>query len=1630
MDYQTQIDNLIDLAIVQRDELKQLVDQLPQLREYLSEEVEKKFEAVEPELRSELEAFFAQKTDERVDDLRGEVSERIAEVLKSLEMAASAKYAALMLEKDRAAEVLNQAEAKIAEVQAAIPGKVKELVTDELSRFPRANQIDQLRKEFAEPRGLNPRGKWQASERYQKLDLVSYNGESYVSNVDDNTEKPSRSSVAWTLSAARGQGGGGGGITSLNDLFGPPTSDLDIVGAEGSNYVRKTLTAGTNVTLTETPTEITISSTGGGGGTSAQTLIANVTNAESITITKGQVVYAFEATGNRVSVKLAYNTSDATSAKTFGIVLSDSITAGGTGTVTCVGVVSGLNLGTYSEGDSVYLAATPGNFTATKPYAPNHLVYVGIVERANNGNGLLYVRIQNGFELDEIHDVQINAPRLAGQTLLYDATTDLWKNALLTGTANQITVTNADAAVTLSIPNNPIFKGTTTVATTGGVATHVLEYAGGNSLFTGYNATNSVFAQNGGASMTLSNSVTIAAAGSNQPITLTPSGAATAGSLTLSRLTSTNQTLALLNYGTDELMSIVGTGYTGVGSRSNTGFLLYSNNTERARFLAGGNFLIAKTIDNALGRLQVNGAITMEETAGTGLFGFFGGSTLVYGSLASNPVVIRTNNTAALTLDTSQNATFAKDILLGTSGPSVPSTLSARAPRQGLVFDGTAGVYASTTIAALGTSPLTYEAVFRVPSAAGTGQGIMYVGTSASSVGGNSGAVYIQSSGELRVIFRTDNSNYSIADLSSFVTNNAGKFVHFALVRPSSGNPSVYINGVAQSPAFSVSGSPAGGWQMDLTGTNAVFNTIDGAATAGTAILSPRIYNRALSAAEVKDLYESGVPAAADINSASNTSLLTGANSDFSSAGNWVPNPPANISGGKLNLLNTHANNTAINLVAGKRYRIAFTLDSITAGNVAVYNGSAYLNITGTAGAVSYEFNVLVATTLFVRCTGGNAVVDNMFLYPIGAVLVPDAAQRGAGTTWYDTSGNTSNITLPASGVAWNVPSSSILNLVGRFQSLPTFISMSVPSLAGGDTTGGKIAWYQTGTGTVETGFLQLTQADGFGGTFTIGLNTTNSGTASTVFQIKKNGSTLLGTTTDSSNGRLQLATHTAATGGIGFGTDTALYRANAGQLYLDAPASTSGAFWVNSGAGNTSASLNLYPQGTGVAQVSAVGAVSLVLRTNNATALSLDSSQNANLAGSYFFIGGAGSNFYIRSTGSNNGLIRGNILSADFAAAFVLRNDTGTVEYVRVENPSGAVLLGTATNSSNGRLQLATHTASTGGIGFGADTALYRSAANVLRAEGTSTSTLQINGQSGFSSTLSFQRANTNRWTVECDSSDILRFKLLGTTTVLTLDASQNATLSKGLTTNGDSDTHISFVRNGTVSIGPDSTATPSLIVSTGITVSGGSFKQASFYKSTSLGSVLSGATGTSYDLYLTNPAGNYVLQVPTGTRNSEFAGTISSVGNISSAATLISSVNTDSGVLQLNLVNSSTGTSASSLLRFNAGTRTAALQAYNDTHATLAGQLRVSTSNGDIVVIPSGVTAATFGANTVSIPLATVSNSTSSGALVVSGGVGIAGNTYIGGNLVVSGTITPSGGGGGAFDDASNILATQVFG
>ena len=261
MDTQTQIDRLIELAIVQRSELKQLVSELPQLREYLGSEIERTFEEAEPQIRTELEEFCrARATDEHAKT-GAALAAKVEELSKQLEVTTAAKYSVLMAERAENANLLAKAEARIEDAASMLSSAVKEIVTDELSRFPRAGEIDQLRKEFAEPRGLNPRGRWMPDETYQRLDLVTINGDSFVSNIDGNRERPSRTAGDWTLSAARGNGGGGG-VTSLTDLVSVPSNGQLLIG-NGSGFVNSTLTAGTGISISNGAGSITINATDG-----------------------------------------------------------------------------------------------------------------------------------------------------------------------------------------------------------------------------------------------------------------------------------------------------------------------------------------------------------------------------------------------------------------------------------------------------------------------------------------------------------------------------------------------------------------------------------------------------------------------------------------------------------------------------------------------------------------------------------------------------------------------------------------------------------------------------------------------------------------------------------------------------------------------------------------------------------------------------------------------------------------------------------------------------------------------------------------------------------------------------------------------------------------------------------------------------------------------------------------------------------------------------------------------------------------------------------------------------------------------------------------------------------------------
>lgn len=158
-------------------------------------------------------------------------------------------------------------------------------------------------------------------------------------------------------------------------------------------------------------------------GNEYPTTVSLVHNAEANTLAVGEVVYLFGGTGNHASVKRADNDSDATSAKTVGIV-AESIPTAEAGAVVTRGYVRGIDLSVgYTNGDTLYLGED-GGFTNVKPSAPEHLVYIGVVVSATS-NGIIYVAAQNGYELEELHNVAI-ANVASGDFLKYNGS--LWIN--------------------------------------------------------------------------------------------------------------------------------------------------------------------------------------------------------------------------------------------------------------------------------------------------------------------------------------------------------------------------------------------------------------------------------------------------------------------------------------------------------------------------------------------------------------------------------------------------------------------------------------------------------------------------------------------------------------------------------------------------------------------------------------------------------------------------------------------------------------------------------------------------------------------------------------------------------------------------------------------------------------------------------------------------------------------------------------------------------------------------------------------------------------------------------------------------------------------------------------------------
>ena len=260
----------------------------------------------------------------------------------------------------------------------------------------------------------------------------------------------------------------------------PHTGDL-----QATDLIECTMIVGGLPVNTAITGQQIIDAASGGGLTTADRMVIVGRNSTGVTLYAGTIIYISGSTGNRPNYVKAQANTEATSAGTFGVIVAD-IANNSDGNALIIGTLDNLDTravathpfttDTLVDGDTLYLSpTTAGYVTRVKPSAPNHLVYIGKVVRTSPTNGTIVYRIQNGYELDEIHDVAISS--VANNDIIqYDSATSLWKNRSLSTAGIQPTLVSGTNIKTI---NSTSLLGSGDIAISSGLTVGTTAIASG-----------------------------------------------------------------------------------------------------------------------------------------------------------------------------------------------------------------------------------------------------------------------------------------------------------------------------------------------------------------------------------------------------------------------------------------------------------------------------------------------------------------------------------------------------------------------------------------------------------------------------------------------------------------------------------------------------------------------------------------------------------------------------------------------------------------------------------------------------------------------------------------------------------------------------------------------------------------------------------------------------------------------------------------------------------------------------------------------------------------------------------------------------------------------------------------------
>jgi len=293
----------------------------------------------------------------------------------------------------------------------------------------------------------------------------------------------------------------------------------------------------------------------------------------------------------------------------------------------------------------------------------------------------------------------------------------------------------------------------------------------------------------------------------------------------------------------------------------------------------------------------------------------------------------------------------------------------------------------------------------------------------------------LETSGVFRVWINGNSYDSTVAN--TFVDGTAHKIVAVIVRETAStaGSVTFYADGLQLGAAVAITAGAPG----SVTSTGDLYvNGFSGARNAGTTYFAA-VFNRALSAAEVLNLYRNGIDyadkwgsqadlwdAAASVFTSGTYAWVAYGGNSIANAGNALQITYVNNASGAYVYLKDASDLTA-DLIAGKRYRLECTASysggsagvklRISSGSVAT--DSAILTTTPTTYLLEFTAASATSDVFLLTAMGISNVVtiDNIHLYEIGATLAlePEGIQPAPGQ-WLDSSSNKNHAMQPSSG--------------------------------------------------------------------------------------------------------------------------------------------------------------------------------------------------------------------------------------------------------------------------------------------------------------------------------------------------------------------------------------------------------------------------------------------------------------------------------------------------------------------------------------------------------------------------------------------------------------------------------------